>query len=230
LKALLVDDEKPARDELKYLLEERHVHVVGEAATYNEAVKKICELRPDVVFLDIELGGKSGMDIANRIRQNANQPYIVFVTAYDEYAVKAFEVEATDYILKPFSEERLDTALSRIRERLQVHDVGKISVQQNKRFHLIDIDDIYYIYAEGRDVIIKTGGGEYRTSATLKEFEQRFGRQLLRTHKAYLVNVDRIKEIIPWFNGTYMLHLKDIPDEIPVSRSYVKDMKERFYM
>ncbi|MDI6601056.1 MAG: LytTR family DNA-binding domain-containing protein [Thermoanaerobacteraceae bacterium] len=227
---LLVDDEKPARDELRFLLKERDVEVIGEAASYNEAIKKIGELKPDVVFLDIELGGKSGMDIAARIRRSQYPPYIVFVTAYDRYAVSAFEVQAEDYILKPFSSERLDITLRRIQQKLQVYHTDKITVQKDGRFYLINIRDVYYIYADGRENIVKTIDGEYEVSATLKELAQRFHNQLLRTHKAYLVNIDRIKEIIPWFDGTYMLHLKDISDEIPVSRSYVKEMKARFYM
>lgn len=230
MKALLVDDEKPARDELKFLLKERNIEVVGEAASYNEAVKKVDELKPDVVFLDIELGGKNGMDVAAKIRQNPYPPCIVFVTAYDKYAVAAFEVQAEDYILKPFSADRLDIALQRVQKKLPAYQTDKITVQENGRFYLIDIDEVYYVYADGRDNVIKTLNGEFKVATTLKELEQRFHDKLLRTHKAYLVNIDRIKEIIPWFNGTYILHLNDIPAEIPVSRSYVKEMRARFYM
>ncbi|MDI3477770.1 MAG: two-component system, LytTR family, response regulator [Thermoanaerobacterium sp.] len=231
MKALLVDDEKPARDELKFILEEIGVDIVGEADNFKSAVKVAQLKEPDVIFLDIELGGENGFDILENLRKKRITSDVVFVTAYSNYAVKAFEVNAKDYVLKPFSPDRIKFTIeklnSKLKEKNKKLDIYKITVTNNGRIYLIDIRDAYYFYANGRNIFVKTADNEYMVENTLKELEDRFyGLNYMRTHKSYLVNIDKVNEVIPWFNGTYMLKFKDISDEVPVSRNYAKKFKD----
>lgn len=259
LKVFIVDDEKPARSELRYLLEQfPDIKVVGEAASGEEALEVISEVEPDAVFLDIHLNDLDGMDVAAQLLETQTPPFVVFASAYDEHAIRAFETEAIDYIIKPFSEARLAKTICRMR-KLQVlsEDKGnvkehneqtieekiativqtalldqqpkQIPVEKNGKILLIHAQDIVYVTVESRHAIIYTDKEQYGSSFTLQELETKLPVSLFyRSHRAYIVNLSKVSELVPWFNGCVQLVMQDEQKTaIPVSRSAVKEVKRR---
>ncbi len=257
LKAFIVDDEMPARAELRYLLEQfPDVEVIGEAASGEEALEAIPAAEPDVVFLDIHLHDRDGVDVAQEIIEGMEPPPIViFASAYEIHAVRAFETEAVDYIVKPFSEQRLEKTIQRVRKRRErsdatahaeterieqrlaslLHDVltdpppKRIPVEKNGKILLIDPNEIVYATVEGRHATIFTETEQYATSFTLQELESRLpARQFFRTHRAYIANLAKTAELVPWFKGSVHLIMQDRRNsEVPVSRNAVKEVKRR---
>jgi DNA-binding LytR/AlgR family response regulator len=257
LRAVIVDDEGPARDLMReYLAAEPGVMVVGECANGFEAVKRIGELVPDVVFLDVQMPGLTGFEVARSLLERADDaPVMVFVTAYDQYAVEAFEVNAVDYLLKPVDPARLQQALARVRRRLasdrpdggeprllneQVEQIVKmmasrqarreqVAVKAGERFWLVQADDIIYASLADESITIVTGQvagtSNYRT---LDDLQARLDPETFwRVHRSHLVNINKIKEIVPWFSRNYILRMKDAKGtEIPVSRSQTKRLRE----
>jgi two-component system response regulator LytT len=258
LRALVVDDEQLAREELSYLLAQvGGVTVVGEATNGIEAIGLIEDLTPDVVFLDVQMPGMNGFEVARQVisRQAAGSIQggeIVFVTAYDQYAIEGFQVNAVDYLLKPVDAHRLEQALQRTRRRLQsdrppsamangeLERIVKLvterqsrrerlAVKVGERFMLVDADDL--IFASLADDVITvvtsslTGTSNYRT---LDELQAHLDPAVFwRVHRSYLVNINKIKEIVPWFSRNYILKMNDgKTSEIPVSRSQTKRLRE----
>lgn len=232
MRVLLVDDEKPARDELKYILKKLGIDDFYEADSFNKAIELAKIHDPDVIFLDIELGSENGFDVIENIRNSGIMSEVVFVTAYESYAVKAFEVNAEDYIVKPFSYERVKSTIEKLkdvikRKHSKIKNL-KITAIDNGRIYLIDLKDILYFYSEGRNVFLKTFEKRYQTKYKLKDLEKKLdGINFLRTHKCYIVNLEKINEVIPWFNNTFILKFKGIDDEVPVSRKFSKAFKEK---
>ncbi len=254
LKALIVDDEYPARQELRYLLSKfNEVEVVGEATNADEALKLVKALEYAILFLDIDMPGKTGLELGALIQQKDNSPHVIFVTAYENFALKAFEVNAVDYILKPFDERRLRQAIDKV-IKLEQHRQGtggpvaipreasstgsrdqeikidRIPVEKKGKTVLIDEGQIYYAYTEQDYVFIKTAGERWITRFTLKDLENRLNeKHFFRSHRCYIVNLRRVKEIIPFFNGTYTLIVDDQEkSEIPVSRTQAKKLRKLF--
>jgi two-component system response regulator LytT len=240
LKAFIVDDEPLARDELAYLLKRsRKAEVIGETDCFEDAVEKIKELAPDVVFLDIELTEKSGLDLANKLQSFSKIPAIIFATAYDEYALQAFDLSASDYVLKPFEEARIHQALDKLVKNYAARDLiveeppphslknsGKIAVLEEERIILLDFKEIIYIGALDGKTIVKTFNDQFVTSETLVSLEKKATAfSFIRVHRSYLVNFQHIVEIQPWFNSTYNLLMKE-HSTIPVSRTYVRQLRE----
>ncbi|KLU66973.1 transcriptional regulatory protein YehT [Desulfosporosinus acididurans] len=250
MRAFIVDDEALSRDELRYLLEqEEDVSVVGMARNGREALELIPQMHPDVVFLDIQMPDLSGLTVARELLTAMaphDVPLFVFATAFDQHALEAFEVNAIDYILKPFSDERLQNTLERLRsflekvgdsDRLEKDKLdrilnllekpsgqAKLPVEENERIILLEANKIIYAWAEDRRVLVKTDTTTYKTGYSLSELEAKLG--LLQTHKSYLVNKDMVREIVPWFNGTYNLIMSDSEkSQVPVSRTYVKSVR-----
>jgi two-component system response regulator LytT len=252
----IVDDEMPARAELRYLLEQfQDIEVIGEAASGEEALELIPAAEPDVVFLDIHLHDLDGVDVAEQILSTGETPPIViFASAYEVHAVRAYETEAIDYIIKPFSEQRIEKTINRIRklrERTQPkqvepaviekqiasllqtvladHQPKRIPVEKNGKILLIDPADIVYATVEGRYATIFTDTEQYATSFSLQELESRLpAQQFFRTHRAYVVNLLKTAELVPWFKGAVHLIMQDQrKSEIPVSRNAVKEVKRR---
>lgn len=253
LRALVVDDEQLAREELSFLLNQiGGVAVVGEAANGIEAIGLIEDLTPDVVFLDVQMPGMNGFEVAREAISRQTAAEIVFVTAYDQYAIEGFKVDAVDYLLKPVDLQRLEQALQRARRRLQSdrppsaianEDLERIvklvterqsrrerlAVKVGERFMLVDADDL--IYASLADDVITvvtsslTGTSNYRT---LDELQAHLDPGVFwRVHRSYLVNINKIKEIVPWFSRNYILKMNDgKATEIPVSRSQTKRLRE----
>lgn len=259
LRALLVDDESPARKELRFLLQEyTDLQIVGEAANAIEALELINNLEYSVVFLDIDMPGLKGIDLARQLKEKENAPAIIFVTAHEEFAVDAFCVNALDYLLKPISPKRLDQALKKVFKRsaatskqaspplestpLQSNAQGAtpvsdttmprllevIPVEQRGKTILLRPEEIIYIYTDKDNVFAKTQKESYLTRFTLKELEARLNpSQFFRSHRCYLVNITRMRELIPYFNGTYTVVVDDQErSEIPVSRTQSRKLKE----
>ncbi len=251
MRVMVVDDERPARDELCYLLREiPGVEIVGQASTGEETIRKFGECVPDAIFLDIQMPDASGVDVARELARLGFSPAIVFATAYDQYAIEAFDVNAVDYLLKPFREDRLAETVQRLSRRLEEKNLGvdrgflakldqiytslhvaegregKLKIEENGKIWLISFGEILYATIEDRSVRIVTRERSYLTNYTLTELEGLLKSSFLRVHKSYLAQLDQIDSIIPWFNNTYNLIMKD-NSEIPVSRTYVKLFRER---
>ncbi|GGG13807.1 LytR/AlgR family response regulator transcription factor [Paenibacillus aceti] len=240
LRAFIVDDEPLARDELKYLLlRSKQVEIVGEADSKQDALEQIPALRPDVVFLDIELAEDNGLELAKQLLTLDPTPVIVFATAYDEYALKSFELNAVDYILKPFNEKRIQQTLEKVHRMHRVPEdtcqatpsptqSGKIAVLLDERIVLIDCQKIAYLGSCEGKCAIKTLEREYKVCESLTMLEKKLNSdQFIRVHRGFIVNIDHITEIQPWFNSTYNLIMKE-GSSIPVSRTYVKDLRNLF--
>jgi len=240
LRAYIVDDEPFARDELKYLLiRSKQVEIIGESDCIEEAVLGISEHQPDLVFLDIELGDDSGLSLAKQIESLNPAPAIVFATAYDEYALQAFQLNAVDYIQKPFDEDRIQKTLSKIRKiqhignqdipvrsSIKPENNGKMAILVDERIILLSHPDIVYLESCEGKCTIKTMDHEFKVNETLVVLEKKLTMdQFLRVHRSFVVNLDHIAEIEPWFNSTYNLHMKD-GSKVPVSRTYVKELKQ----
>jgi len=254
MNTLIVDDEKPARDELAFLLKSfPEVSVVGQGKNGLEAVSLIKEHNPDLVFLDVQMPGLDGFGVIQRLMdRKLRLPHIVFATAYESYAVQAFEVSAVDYILKPFDKQRLARAVQRARravgaesspaERLEtlVNQLGsrngqlvKLLVKSQGRLLLVDAADMVCASIEDGTITICTrdleGTSNYRTIEELAETldSERFW----RAHRSHLVNINHIKEVMPWFKSSYMLKMNDKrQSEVPVSRAQTKRLRELLKM
>lgn len=248
-RCLIVDDETPAREELSYILSDiEGVGVVGQASNGIEALELIRTLSPDIIFLDIQMPQMSGMDVARELLNEINRPKIIFVTAYDQFAIEAFEVNAIDYLLKPISEERLRKRVQEIieiEENEEVIDYNKlsrlikdmksdlkstpniISLYHNNKLIPIEIRDIIYATIEDKETIIVTKKGRFQINCTLNKLLERLdSSNFFRTHKSYIVNLNSIESVELWFNSTYNINLKDNKEVIPVSRNYSKDFKQ----
>jgi two-component system, LytTR family, response regulator LytT len=249
LRALIVDDEQLARDELCFQLEQLGgVAIVGLAGNGLEALESIERLKPDLVFLDVQMPGLTGFEVARRILDRQLNCHVVFVTAFDQYAIEAFEVNAVDYVLKPVEPHRLDQALQRARRWVETEAPlneqlekivklvgerqqrrGQTAVKVGERFLLVQADDIIYASLNGDTITIVTGTlsgtSNYRT---LDELQARLDPEVFwRVHRSHLVNINKIKEIVPWFSRNYILRMKDgKATEIPVSRSQTKRLRE----
>lgn len=247
LRALIVDDEELCIVELQYMLDKiTGIEVCGTASSGKNSIELCEKLSPDVIFLDIQMNDMSGFEVAEKIFNKTNPPKIIFVTAYDEYALKAFEINALDYILKPFSELRLQKTAERIFEIFENREktaqtikndinsitalkgLNKIAVEKKSRLILIDYSDIIFIEAKGKKTLIITEKETYKASHSLKELEENLKPYyFFKPHRSYLINLRKINEIIPWFNSTYKIIMQGYPDiEIQVTRNNVKSFKK----
>lgn len=244
LRAFIVDDEAPARRELCYLLEQiPGVEVAGEAANGTAALKGIRETRPDLVFLDIQMPGLSGLELAQFLCELPWRTLMVFATASQEHALEAFEVDAVDYLCKPFTRERVAKAVAKAARVLAATagpremDVARggdscrrIPLYRGETIIPTSPERIIFARAEGGEVVVHTSDGRYHTRCTLGDLEQKLAAAgFFRSHRSYLVNSSLVREVIPWFNGSYKLIMGDKErTEIPVSRYNVNDLKRHF--
>jgi len=229
LKALLVDDEVPARSELRFLLGEAGgVEVVGEAGSAKEALQLIRAIPYDVVFLDVDMPGLSGIQLAEALAGLEHPPALVFVTAHSEHAVKAFEVAAADYLVKPVETGRLRRALERIIPAAETPiRIERIPVEKAGRKLLLQVGDIMHVMAKDDYSYIFTDGERYLSTFSLAELEHRLEHQgFFRVHRRYLVNLAQVGEVAPMYGGTMELSLKDhAQTKIPVSRRRAPTLK-----
>jgi two-component system LytT family response regulator/two-component system response regulator LytT len=243
LSAVIVDDEQLARDELAYLLKSAgDVEVVAQGSNGLEAVNLIKEHAPDLVFLDVQMPGLDGFGVIKKlIDKKLPLPQIVFATAYDQYAVKAFEVNAVDYLLKPFEKKdakadavpatsQLDT-LVRMLEQQQAPQPNKLLLRTAGRMFLVDQKEICYASIEDGVITVVTSQMEGQSNCrTLEELLDSLDpKAFWRAHRSYLVNINRIKEVVPWFKSSYQLRMDDRKQtEVPVSRAQTKRLRELF--
>lgn len=229
LKALVVDDEAPARSELRYLLGEAGgVEVVGEAGNAKEALQLIKAIPYDVIFLDVSMPGLTGMQLAEALAAHPRTPAIIFVTAHSEHAVKAFEVRATDYLVKPVDLERLKEAISRLAPTTEAPQrVDRILVEKAGKKLLISVEDILFIMAKDDYSYLHTRSERYLSTMSLASLETKLEPVgFFRIHRRYLVNLSCVKEVVPMYGGTLLLTLvDDAATQIPVSRRRVPSLK-----
>ncbi len=239
IRTLIVDDERYAREELTYLLGKHpNIQVIGEAETGEIAIVKALQLQPDVVFLDVEMPKMNGMQVAKYFLELKKVPLIVFATAYPQFAVEAFRLNAVDYLLKPYDEEQLKQTINRVEKTLlprvtldTTGNLGKLAVEMDGEITYILIQDIYYMYRDEKLTKIITQKGEFEVRTTLKELESRLTLfSFFRIHKGFLVNLNYVKRLTPWFNGAYQLELENRKEQLAVSRNYVKDLRQRLEM
>jgi two-component system response regulator LytT len=273
LKVLIVDDEKLARDELQYLLSSiADVEVVGQGKNGIEAIDLVPHLQPDVLFLDVQMPGLDGFAVLRKLLESSRDttlPQVVFATAFDKYAVRAFEVNAVDYLLKPFDRARLEQALQRVRDRLQnpatvSHEApvnspalsheqvdslirlieqqrggspasgrgsSKIVVQAGTRMLLVDQKELCFAAIDEGVISVSTPNIEGQSKCrTLEELLELLDPQIFwRAHRSYVVNINHIKEVVPWFKSSYQLRMNDRKGtEIPVSRAQTRRLRELF--
>jgi len=237
MNALIIDDEPLARNELIYLLKEcSEIDFIDEGSNQEDMFQKLENNIFHVVFLDVRLRNETGLDLATKLNQFTTSPMIVFATAYDEYAVEAFERNATDYILKPFDLNRIKQTVARLNEKYLIMNIQeqstsshkKIPVHINDRIKLIDYDDIYAIEVQHGETTIHTKNNDYLDNTPLKKWEEKLNnRDFIRVHRAYLIRLNVISEIQPWFNQTYQVTLNN-GLKIPVSRSHLRGFRNRF--
>ena len=252
IRAVVVDDEQPARQELCFLLEQLDdIDIVGQTDNGVDAMQVIRVQKPDLVFLDIQMPGRTGFEVARELVLRAVQTCVVFVTAYDQHAIAAFEVNAIDYLLKPVGTDRLAQTIDRVRNRLLTDRggtmadalLGRVLDQLNQRrpsqdrvalkvgehFQLVPSDDI--IYASLSDDVITVVAGRLTGTSnfrSLDELQSKLDPEVFwRVHRSHLVNINKVKEIVPWFSRNYILKMKDAKGtEIPVSRAQTKRLRE----
>lgn len=237
IRTLIVDDEAYNREELIFLLNQHaSIEIVGEAESGEACIVEATKTQPDLVFLDIEMPGMGGMEAADLLLELKKRPIIVFATAYPQFAVQAFRLEALDYLLKPYDEEQLNETISRVEKKLfpgsrqnkQPIVAEKLAVHIDDEVFYLDPVDILYIYSQEKQVKIVTKNKTYAVNGTLKDFEARLSSFLFfRIHKSYLVNLNYVNKLTPWFSGTYNLSMNGVEESLPVSRNYVKDLRER---
>jgi two-component system, LytTR family, response regulator len=255
LSAVIVDDEQLARDELAYLLKNAgDVNVVAQGKNGLEAVNLIKEHNPDLVFLDVQMPGLDGFGVIKKLLdKKIPLPQIVFATAFDQYAVKAFEVNAVDYLLKPFDKKRVAQSVQRARAELEAEgspaekidtlvrmlqtpktQSSKILLKSLGRMFLVDQKEICYASIEDGVITVVTAGPSgmegHSNCRTLEELLDSLDPGLFwRAHRSYLVNINRIREVVPWFKSSYQLRMDDKKQsEIPVSRAQTKRLRELF--
>jgi two-component system LytT family response regulator len=240
---IIVDDEKLARDLLREYLENYpEMEVIGEADQGTDAVEKIDKLKPDLVFLDVQMPGMTGFDVLEDIE---HEPYVIFVTAYDQYAIKAFEKNAVDYLLKPLDEERFRNAVNRAlkrktlehssiedllssmrSERKGTYDTH-IFVQKSEKLFNLPVDEIVYLEASGDYTIITTKADQFVSSSGIGKLEEILNPEVfIRVHRSTIVNVNYLKEIERHFNGGMVVKMQS-GKSFPVSRTYAKLIRKK---
>lgn len=257
IRAMIAEDERLAREELAYLVQQEEGFVLCPSAENGEQLLELFHrYHPDVIFLDIHMPSLSGIEVAKRllIEGKGTHPYMplfVFSTAYDEYAIEAFNLEAVDYLLKPYDTQRFKMAASRIRKRLQYHEnefneqaeestviakrlgpnhQAKLLIEEGENKIILAPQSIQYVVKKERFIEIHTEQGEIQAKMTLQELEDKVKDfPFFRPHRSYLVNLDYIYEISPWFNGAYNAILKNKEKtKIPVSRTTAKALFKFF--
>jgi two-component system, LytTR family, response regulator LytT len=247
LTTVVVDDEQLACDELSYLLKDfPEIEIIATASNGLQAVDLVEKLEPELVFLDVDMPGLDGVGVVRRLREKElDLPHFIFVTAYDQYAVEAFRLEAMDYLLKPVDKGRLAETIERARRAIQEKKAPepgggakappaprtKLMVKANNRNFIVDASDVIYATIdEGLITLVTTNIEGHSNYRTIEDLQANLDRELFwRVHRSYLVNINRIKEVVPWFKSSYQLRMDDRKHtEIPVSRVQTRRLRELF--
>ncbi|ROP62998.1 LytTR family two component transcriptional regulator [Enterobacter sp. BIGb0383] len=235
MKVIIVEDEFLAQQELSWLIKEHsQMEIVGTFDDGLDVLKYLQHNKVDAIFLDINIPSLDGVLLAQNISQFAHKPFIVFITAWKEHAVEAFELEAFDYILKPWQESRIITMLGKLENAWQqqtaepqsgpvVRENDTINLIKDERIIVTSINDIYYAEAHEKMTFVYTRRESYVMPMNITEFCSKLpAAHFFRCHRSFCVNLNKIREIEPWFNNTYILRLRDLDFQVPVSRSRVK--------
>jgi two-component system response regulator AlgR len=235
LRALVVDDEPPARERLSALLRELdQVEVVGEACDAMEALRQLTALAPELLYLDVNMPGMSGLELARHLARLDDPPAIIFTTAHGEHAMEAFEAEAVGYLLKPIRKEKLAAATERA-QRLSTHQLEAVgapsrthlSVRARDGIRLLRVEDVICLLAEDKYTTVRHTGGEDLIEDSLRTLEAELGERFLRAHRGALVNRDFIESVERNADGTHSIRLRGITEALPVSRRLAGDLKSR---
>ena len=240
ISTVIVDDEMPICDEIEYLLEPySELKIVGKYNNVFDAIAFIAEQKPRLVFLDIQMPGISGLEMARKLKELKSPPLIVIVTAHPEYALEAFDTPTVGYITKPVTEEKVAGVMNKLNCLLQKvsipikTDVTRICVQSGGRILPLAPEEIVLVGVKDKEVFIRTKTAEYSTSFSFQDIavlltERSTARdKFIQIHRQYIINVDKVLEVIPWFHGTYYLKMADCKTEqVPVSRSRIRLIKE----
>lgn len=235
-KTLIVDDERLARKEMRRLLAEfDEISIIGEAENLSEAIEIIEKEKPQIVFLDIQLSNENGFELLEKTEQNFK---LIFVTAFDAYAIRAFEVNALDYLLKPVNPDRLAKAIERLKEEkmgkkseirpLEFDD--RIFLELGERSIFLKVNEISHINSAGDySEIFTISGKKHLIEKPLREWEERLPeKHFLRIHRQTIINLEEIEEIETWFNRTFQVRLKNFREKLAVSRRYAVKLKQKF--
>ena len=246
IRTIIVEDEAPARSRLmRFLKAHPDIEIAGEAATGADAIYLIERSEPDLAILDIKLPDMSGLEVLKRL---SDRPQVVFSTAYDSYAIEAFEVEAVDYLLKPYEQARVDTALERVRARFQTaapqlrleellsrlngrteQAARRIALHDHEHIVLANSNEIFYFVAEGDDVYARLRGRRLAARRSLREIERMMEPQrFFRANRSTIINLDLVREIHPWFGGRFVVRFSQLEpnEQIEVSRRQAKLLSE----
>ena len=250
IRTLIVDDEQLARDRLRTLLkDDRDIEIITECTTGKEAIEAIRSESPDLVFLDVQMPEGDGFEVLENVEFH-KMPIVVFVTAYDQYAIRAFDVHALDYLLKPFDQERFEKMLIRAKSEVVLRNntnvdqkllsllehiesnkkhVDRILVKSSGRVFFLRFDEIDWIESAGNYVKLHVGSESHLLRETMAEMERKLGSgKFVRIHRTTIVNIERIKELQPWFNGDSVVILTN-GAKLTVSRGYKKKLSEMFH-
>ena len=234
-KVVIVDDEAPICDEIEYLLKQYvDIEICAKFSRAADALAFLVEHSIDILFLDIQMPGLSGLELAQKLKQLSRPPLIVFVTAFTEHALEAFATSAVGYLTKPIEEDRLAEVLRKIRS-FSLRSSGeaqpalcRICVLEKGNIVPLDPKDIVFVQVNEKDVFVHTAENKQLCPLSLKEVEELLEEQsFLRVHRQYLVNLAEIREIVPWFHGSFLLRMKN-GHEVPVSRNKAKALKQAF--
>ncbi|VEB96060.1 two-component response regulator [Cedecea lapagei] len=239
MKVIIVEDEFLAQQELSWLIKNHsEMEIVASFDDGMDVLKYLQHHEVDAIFLDINIPSLDGVLLAQNISKFAHKPFIVFITAWKEHAVEAFELEAFDYILKPYQESRIIGMLQKLEAAWQQQtsqpvashenrDATTINLIKDERIIVTDINDIYYAEAHEKMTFVYTRRESYVMPMNITEFCSRLPEShFFRCHRSYVVNLNKIREIEPWFNNTYILRLRDLDFQVPVSRSKVKEFRQ----
>lgn len=245
MKVIIVEDEILAQQELTWLIKEHsQMEIVGTFDDGLDVLRFLQHNKVDAIFLDINIPSLDGVLLAQSISQFAHKPFIVFITAWKEHAVEAFELEAFDYILKPYQESRIISMLQKLESAWQqqagastaipgttARENDTINLIKDERIIVTSINDIYYAEAHEKMTFVYTKRESYVMPMNITEFCSKLpATHFFRCHRSYCVNLDKIREIEPWFNNTYILRLRDLDFQVPVSRSKVKEFRQLMHL
>lgn len=234
MRCILVDDEFPAREELKYfILKEPNIELLAEFGNAMDAFEYLQAhfLEVDILFLDINMPELNGLNLAKIIRKLNPALKIIFVTAYREYAVDAFEIQAFDYLLKPYSEERIEKLMLRLCGKNKQMIEDKISISVGEKIMIISIEDISAIEADKKESRIYIKKECYSSKMKISDWEEILDpKKFYRCHRSYIIQLAKVKELEAWFHNSYLVHVQDCSLAIPVSRNNLKEFKELFHV